>query len=58
VLRVISGQPDDAEIAAVATVLAALLSGGPTAGQPAAGAPDPASWTAPGYRPPGSWTSR
>ena len=58
VLRVVSGQPDDAEIAAVTAVLAGLLLAGPAVSQPAAGAPDSASWTGPGYRPPGAWTSR
>jgi hypothetical protein len=62
VLRVVSGQPDDVEIAAVTAVLgallAALLAAGPEAGQPAAEARGSASWTAPDYRPPGAWTSR
>lgn len=57
-LRVVSGQPDDAEIAAVTAVLAALLGSRPEAGQLAAPAAGSASWTAPGYRPPGAWTSR
>ncbi|HEX3493073.1 MAG TPA: acyl-CoA carboxylase subunit epsilon [Streptosporangiaceae bacterium] len=58
VLRIVSGQPDDAEIAAVTTVLAVRLAAEAEASQPAAGDPGSASWTAPDYRPPGSWTSR
>jgi hypothetical protein len=56
VLRVVSGQPDDAEIAAVTAVLAGLLLAGPAVSQPAAGGS--AGWTTPAFRPPGAWTSR
>jgi hypothetical protein len=58
VLRIISGQPDDAEIAAVTAVLAARLAAGPEAWQPAASTSGEPGWTAPAFRPPGAWTSR
>jgi len=67
VLRVVSGRPEDAELAAVIAVLTALLTSGPAAAQQAADpeASQPATrtggepgWTAPAYGPPGAWTSR
>jgi hypothetical protein len=58
VLRVVSGRPDDAEIAAVTAVLAALLAAGPEDYQPAASTGGEPGWTAPAFRPPGAWTTR
>ena len=52
-IRVVAGQPDDAELAAVVVALLALA---PDRSEPGVGTPRPASWSEVGYQSPSSWT--
>jgi hypothetical protein len=57
-LQIVSGQPDDVEIAAVTAALLAVIGSRSAPAQSAARTADAPGWTADrSYRPPGSWSS-